>query len=240
MEKNTRISITLFWTGLIDLHSVAEYVAGRLFSKRRRGRHKAVRRLLRRHRDARRRQSLNSGRSILSVEQETDGHPHGGRQHRHLQPQRPSPGKAHLLSPSPRLFLCAPAAIIDTFRPALPPRPARALARSDYRASRAASKCRVTSATSSRLPRLRASFDRLRRMTSKGPDQFHLPFYVRSRTLIKRLSRERRSTQETALPFHEYNRARNFHSENTFPLLFDANNIIYYINSDDSTTCNIL
>lgn len=105
---------TLLRASLIDLRLVADHAAGRLFSKRRRGRHKAVRRLLR-HRDARRCQSLNGGRrrSILRVKQETDGHPHGGRQHRHLQPQRPSPGETHP-SAGLRSFLYAPAAI-DTF-----------------------------------------------------------------------------------------------------------------------------
>lgn len=176
--------------GLIDLRLVAEYVAGRLFSKRRRGRHKAVRRLLRRHRDARRRQSLDGGRSILGVEQETDGHPHGGSQHRHLQPQRPSPGKAHppIRRCSSVLPLCA---------------------RCDYRHLRPALRlscfscglemsCYLSNILSSPL---QSSHRPTRRMTSKGPDQFLLS--TRSRTLIKRLSRERRSMRETALPFHE-------------------------------------
>lgn len=137
-ENNiAKIESTLLRASLIELRLVADHIAGRLFSKWRRGRHKAVRRLLR-HRDARRCQSLYGGRRrpVFRVKQETDGHPHGGCQHRHLQPQRPSPGETHPAA-TLRSFLYAPAAI-DTFP------------RCDYRTSRAASKCRVTSATSSR------------------------------------------------------------------------------------------
>ena len=95
---------------LIDLRPVVNSITSRLFSKRRRGWYKAIRRLLR-HRDARRCQSLNGSRRrpILRIEQETDSHPHGGCQYRHLQPQRPSPGKTHP-SATLRSSLYAPAA----------------------------------------------------------------------------------------------------------------------------------
>jgi len=109
--------ITLLRSSLIDPLPVAEHRC--LFSEGRRGWHKAVRRLLLRRRDARWRQPLNSGHRcpIFGVQQETDGHPDGGRENRDLQPQGPSSGKAHPTDAF-RPFLCAPAAI-DT----LPPRP---------------------------------------------------------------------------------------------------------------------
>lgn len=122
------LKITLFGPSLIDPRPIECASPWRLFPEGRRGRYKAVRCL--RHRDARRCQALSGGRGrpILRVQQETDGQPHGGRQHRHLQPQGPSPGKAH---PLPPLFDPGPLCACDRHLP--PPPLRRPRAHCDYR-----------------------------------------------------------------------------------------------------------